>query len=654
MRFMTLPWKSWARTLLGILLIGVLLWSALIGYRLYGLYSHGQAVARAARLVLQTRDADGIVQSEPARELRVELGKLEGHVQGMAGLTRPPTCLLTRQTLWPAAHRLGVLGCEGLDLAVGLTATAWWAALELESAAELYGQVTMAPGEPFEYRTDPLDQALTRLSIDRERLLALRPGAVRLSEALQDLTGPTEPLASAAPLPILAVDGLLLAPELLGGGEERLFLVIVQNSDELRPTGGFLSSVVAVHMQGYRLLSYDYMSSYDVEVEGFVMPPAPEPLAVHMQLPGLVFRDANWSPDWPTSAQVLAALYQANHRTPVDAVIALDTYAFHLALEAMGPLDVDGYGVTITADNLLAMAETFWETPLEGASLADRTVNLWGWLQHRKDFGRDFVQAGVTRLGHFSLRDWLKLADALAQGTQRRHIQAWALQSENARADLTRAGWTGAIHQGDGDYLSVVDSNLGYNKADRQIERSIAYSISLAGNTPTATLRLTYRNLATADLDACVHEPQVLESYEALTQQCYWNYVRVLAPGGIELLAATDSDAQIDIGDIDVGVERGRASLGTLLVVPPGQEHTLTLTYQLPPDLFLCQGTLCRYELTVQKQAGTQSVPLTLQADATPITLQAIGWQQEEGLLSLSSTLDTDRSVIWFWRTDSN
>ena len=653
MRSMTQSWRGWARTLLWVLLLGMLLWGGLVGYRLYGLYSHGRGAAQAARLVMQTRNAEGVVQPEPARALRAELGKFEGHVQGMAGLTQPVACLLTRQTLWPAAHRLGVMGCDGLELAVGLVATAWWAALELESAADLYGQVTMAPGEPFEYRTDPLDQALTRLGADRQRLLALRPPAARVSEALQGLAGPLDRLASLAPLPTLAVDGLLLAPELLGGGQERLFLVVVQNSDELRATGGFISSVIAVQLQGYRLHSYDFMSSYDVETEGFAMPPAPEPLAVHMQFPGLVFRDANWSPDWPTSAQVLAALYQANHPVRVDGVIALDTHAFHLALEAMGPLDVEQYGVTITADNLLAMAETFWETPLEGASLAERTENLWGWLQHRKDFGGDFVQAGITRLEQFSLRDWLSLIEALAQGAEHRHIQVWALQSDNARADLTRAGWSGAIHRGDGDYLMVVDSNLGYNKVDRNIERSLAYSLSLAGAAPTATLQLTYRNHATADLDACVHEPQVLESYEALTQQCYWNYVRVLAPRGIELLAASDSAGQLGLADIDVGVEQGRSSLGAFLVVPPGETYTLTLTYRLPPDLFVCQGTLCRYELTVQKQAGTQGVPVALQADVAPVTLQATGWHQGESPSSLTTTLDTDRSATWFWRTDA-
>ncbi len=625
-----------------------LLWCALVAYRLLGVYAHSRGVAQAARQVVQTRDAQGIVQPEAAGALRLQIGALEGYLQGLGRLVRPLACPVARQSLWPWAQRVGVLGCDGPDLAQGLAATAWWAALELESAAAQYGQVTTAPGAPFVHDEDPLDRALTRLGRDRQRLLALRPEAERLEGALRGLSWPMARLSALASLPTLAVDGLLLAPELLGGGQERLFLIVVQNSDELRATGGFVSSVVAVRMQGHRLLSLDYMNSYDVETEGYAMPPAPEPLQVYMKAAGLVFRDANWSPDWPTSAQVLAALYQASRGDTVHGVVAVDTALLHLALEAIGPVPVEAYGVTITAENLLETAEMFWETPQEGASLAERKVNLWSWLQHRKDFGGVFLQAGQARLEQFAMGDWLRLATALSEGARRKHLQIWALQSANAGQDLARAGWAGAVYRGEGDALMVVDANVGYNKVDRNIERSIAYTLSLAEGAPTATVQLTYRNHATAELAACIHEPQVLESYEALTQQCYWNYVRVLAPRGIELLQAAGSEYAID-----VGLEQGRASLGTLLVVPPGQERTLTFTYRLPADLVACADGLCRYRLTVQKQAGTDAVPLAVSADLSPDSLEAQGWQRGEGALTLRTTLETDRTVAWSWRPTS-
>ncbi len=642
------PRRRWGVWLGRGCLAAILLWCGLVGYRLLGVYAHTRGAAQAARAAWQGRPPEGVIQPAPARALREQMGQLERHLQGLANLVRPLACPWAEQSFWPGAQRLGVLGCDGLALAEGLATTAWWGTLELESAAAQYGQESTASGVPYVHSEDPLDRALTRLARDRQRLLALRPSAERVATALGGFSGPLlGRLSPLEPLPTLAVDGLLLAPELLGGGQERVYLAIVQNSDELRATGGFISSVVVVRMQGYRLLSLDYMDSYEVEAEGQSLPPAPAPLQTYMQAPGLVFRDANWSPDWPTSAQVLAALYQTSRRQAVHSVVALDTGLLRLVLEAMGPVPVQAYGVTITADNLLETAETFWETPQEGASLEERSVNLWSWLQHRKDFGGVFIEAGRARLAQLSARDWLRLASALGEGARLKHLQAWALESTNAQEDLRRAGWDGALYRGEGDYLMVVDTNVGYNKVDRNIERAIAYNLSFAEGAPVATLQLTYRNLATTEVDLCIQEPRVLASYEALTQQCYWNYVRVLAPRGSELLQAAGSDYPLD-----VGVEQGRASLGTLLIVPPGQERTLTLTYRLPGAVAPCEGGVCRYRLTVQKQAGTRAVPLTVRADLTPESLEAPGWQIGEAPNAWHTTLETDRSLGWSWRAE--
>ena len=64
-----------------------------------------------------------------------------------------------------------------------------------------------------------------------------------------------------------------------------------------------------------------------------------------------------------------------------------------------------------------------------------------------------------------------------------------------------------------------------------------------------------------------MHEAQVLESYEALTQQCYWDYVRVLVPLGAELVETRGSTVAVD-----QGVEAGHTSFGTMIVVPPGND----------------------------------------------------------------------------------
>jgi hypothetical protein len=183
---------------------------------------------------------------------------------------------------------------------------------------------------------------------------------------------------------------------------------------------------------------------------------------------------------------------------------------------------------------------------------------------------------------------------------------------------------------------------VGYNKVDRNIERDVAYRISLAAESPQAELQLTYHNRATATLDQCVNTPQILDSYEALTQLCYWNYVRILIPAGAELIEVQGAD-----GPVDQTSERGRLGLGTLVIVPPGETRTLTFRYRLPQEAIECDGALCQYSLTIQKQGGTDGVPFALHGDTEPQDLVAPEWQSGAVVWPLNTTLQGDRVVSW-------
>ena len=89
----------------------------------------------------------------------------------------------------------------------------------------------------------------------------------------------------------------------------RTYLVLVQNSHELRATGGFIAAVGRVSVDGGRLVDFDFQDSYALYSDRSTYPPAPQAMQQYMGIPLLVMRDANWSPDFPTTAQVARALY---------------------------------------------------------------------------------------------------------------------------------------------------------------------------------------------------------------------------------------------------------------------------------------------------------------------------------------------------------
>src|SRR5215213_640984 len=116
-------------------------------------------------------------------------------------------------------------------------------------------------------------------------------------------------------------------PWLLGMQGPRTYLVLVQNSHELRATGGFIAAVGRVSVDGGRLTDFDFEDSYALYSERSTYPPAPLPMQQYMGIPLLVMRDANWSPDFPTTAQVARALYAQETGTRVDGVFTIDLTA---------------------------------------------------------------------------------------------------------------------------------------------------------------------------------------------------------------------------------------------------------------------------------------------------------------------------------------
>jgi hypothetical protein len=157
------------------------------------------------------------------------------------------------------------------------------------------------------------------------------------------------------------------------------------------------------------------------------------------------------------------------------------------------------------------------------------------------------------------------------------------------------------------DFLAAVDSNVGFNKANMLARQRLDYAVAREGDGLVATLKLTYDHTGSPAADpACDRNAGYGATYEDLAQRCYWNYLRVYAPGGSELIDATGlNDAATEPGERDTTTFTGDFTL------KPGAQHVVTLRYRLPPTV----GS-APYRLTVRKQAGTDANPLTITVGA--------------------------------------
>jgi hypothetical protein len=400
--------------------------------------------------------------------------------------------------------------------------------------------------------------------------------------------------AAAAILPAL--------PDLLGQERPRTYLLLAQNNEELRATGGFISGVGEITLAGGALTGARFMDSYAVDDLTQPQPPAPAALKRYMYADYMLLRDANWDPDFPTSARAILSLYQLDQGVAANGVIAADLTAIGWLAGALGPLHVEGVEGEITADNYMQMLMAAWEAPPAGAGQ--------DWWKHRKDFmGALFGTALTQMLSKPAQLDWMRVASALRMALDEKHLLIY-LDDAQLMARLRAAGWDGSMPGVAGDYVMVVDSNVGFNKVNALVERQTHYHVWL-DVAPRAELQLTYRHMGVAPLAQCVHEARYGESYDDMRQRCYWDYVRLYLPAGaqiehVEGFEPDSAEPPAIVGD--------KLVIAGLIILPPGAERVVRLGYTLPAGVYRDQT----YRLDISKQPGTSHQPAQIMVeDAT-------------------------------------
>jgi hypothetical protein len=331
-------------------------------------------------------------------------------------------------------------------------------------------------------------------------------------------------------------------------------------------------------------------------------------------------RDANWSPDFPTTAQVARALYAQETGMQVDGVFTIDLNAVKQLVGALGALDVPGADEPITSDNIEQQVIHFWETPVEAETTIASGMNM-EWFGQRKDFIPAIARTALDRIQGGEV-DYGALLAAAQTAMDERSIQIW-VNNPQVQSVIVDARWDGGLHPLPGaDFLAVIDTNMGYNKADAAIERTLAYTVTWPEGPEQpalATVTINYTHPITTPDPGCDQSPRYGTSYADMIDRCYFDYVRVFAPAGSELIGAGGVEGESIISRRG---ERGTHEFAGFFVLPPASEQQVSFTYRLPAGI-----TPDSYRLLFQRQSGTQPLPLTLNVDgAAQATTVSEGW----------------------------
>lgn len=638
-------WRAHFVPALALLLLAAALW---IGYHAVQTVRYGRA------LMDRLAEAQSLANQGLAQMSFTQIGDL---VQGTYAdalafrVAARPFLALAPYLGWLPVYGGDIQAAPLLvDMGVEMAAAV---AIPLEHLASLADALESAQSD-----TDMRQQALLALAqarpdIEQARMHLQRALTARQGIDVQRLSPRVAEWLSRADTALegleLALDGGLILPELLGGNGPRHYLILTQNEDEIRPTGGFISATGLLTVEGGRITGLTFEDSYAIDdLQGHAYPEPPAPLLTYMRSELWLLRDSNWSPDFPTSARQAAEFYHMGRGVEVDGVIALDQRAVQLIVTALGPLPpLPGSSEPITGETVIGLMR-------ESRSAA---VAWW----QRKDFIPQIAAALYTRIEQgLSRRDFLNLADALSEALHERHMLIY-LRDPQAYAVVAAQHWDGALRSSDGDYLMVVDANLGFNKANALVEETIQYNVNLTDPAqPQAEVQITYRHSGQSQERPCVMRVPITESYAEMAAGCYWDYVRVLAPQGSRLLWATRHplpagqliSGQPASGETEILAEPGgggKAAFGKFLVVPSGERLDSGFSYMLPASVVQRDGAGMRYRLLVQKQPGTLAPALTvtiqLRPGTTVVAAKPTPTRMEGDRLRFELMLETDQSI---------
>jgi hypothetical protein len=441
----------------------------------------------------------------------------------------------------------------------------------------------------------------------------------------------------------------LIMPDVLGTDGRSTLLVLIQNEDELRATGGFVSGVALVTLRDGSIERVDFEDSYAIDDFSQPYPDAPQPLQEIMLSEVWVLRDSNWSPDYPTSARTAIDLYTISREAEIDGVLTVNQAAIRALIDALGPLQVDGHAQPVTGANVIAVARESWGQGQDSEGAASYG-NVF--MAAVVDAAVNRLQAGVDRA------TLLRLSSAAAEALDGRQILIYLVEPE-AEGLITELGWDGAIRETPGDYWMVVDSNVGYNKVNALVRSEVAYDVDLSSlGRPRAQLTVRHHHPLAARDASCQQQPRYGETYREMMERCYWNYLRVYVPAASRLADATPhavpasallsgraSPAQVLVGP----PESGRNVFATLLLLRPGETLETRFEYDLPATVLRALDQEFEYALTVQKQPGTHATPvrvrLRLPGGTRIVSSDPLPAARTGSMLEYALTLERDRVV---------
>ncbi len=381
--------------------------------------------------------------------------------------------------------------------------------------------------------------------------------------------------------------------------QRKTFLVLLQNNMELRPTGGFIGSFAMLTFENGQLLDFQVQDVYsaDGQLKGHVEPPTQ--IKEILGEANWYLRDSNWNPDFPKTAENTEWFLEKSLNRKVDGVIGFNLEAAKKIISAFGEIYLADFNEKISADNVFERAE-FWSEneSFPGSDQKSAFLGVMG-----EQLFENIKAAHPEEYG--------KIGQSFLEALEEKEVLIYTHNDELNNA-LQKLNWDGSIRNPKctlencfSDYLHLNEANLGVNKANYFLRRSIEQKISINNQgVINHQLKINYENTA---------------SSKNWPGGDYLAWLRVYLPIGTQIdniyyynKQNPENKKRISRETIEEKVELGKQVIGFKVEVPIQERQTIEINFH--QKALINEGNI-GYLLYWQKQSGYRNTPISLLID---------------------------------------
>lgn len=429
-----------------------------------------------------------------------------------------------------------------------------------------------------------------------------------------------------------------------GKNSFKRYLILFQNNNEIRPTGGFLGSFALIDFESGKIKNFEMPAGGTYDLVGGLKVRVAPPKPLLIAYPNWKFHDANWFPDWPASAQKLSWFYERSGGSTVDGVIAINAELISDLLGVIGEISLPQYQKIINQDNFILETQKIIEAERREAS------------KEPKKFLVDLAPVLVKKILEQEPVKLFKIFATISQGLKEKKILLYFFDHKIEKF-FAEKNWVGEIKKSPLDYLFVVATNVNGAKTEGVISQKISYRLEInEDGSMIGTLKIKRKHGGVVD--------------DFFTGRKDLSWLRVYLPKGTVFLGgqgatkkefpemAKNVSLDDDLKKIEKEIifdkfsgtriteEFDKICLGNFLEIGPGEEKEISFKFLLPSKLDFLKGQNS-YSLLVQKQPGRNS---DFEAEIILPEEKNIVWSYPEDeikkdgkIIKISSIINRDR-----------